>query len=266
VRVEFAGHVFTSEDELNGIAFQGVGNGTEVDFVQVHRNKDDGIEMFGGSVDIKHGVVTGCVDDQFDWTYGWNGNAQFVVIQLWDDAADRGFEADNNKNVPEGTPVSHPVLANFTIVGGTNDQTDANQGMLFRRGTEVEVYNSIVTGHFGGAILDVDDDATFTSYTQGDLVIEDTMFWPVGTTDLFDEEGTDPVAVSTIFNSQTGNTTNVDPALNDPFSRANPDFRPQTTLTGGAAPAGPFFDNVTYKGAMDETTDWTAGWTTHASN
>jgi hypothetical protein len=138
--------------------------------------------------------------------------------------------------------------------------------MLFRRGTEVELYNSIVTGHFGGAILDVDDDATFTSYTEGNLVFEDTMFWPLGSTELFDEEPTDPVAVSTIFNSQPGNTTNVDPELNDPLSQTNPDFRPLTTLTGGAAPADPFFDNVTYKGAMDDTTDWTAGWTTHVIN
>ncbi|MEQ9448534.1 MAG: hypothetical protein RLN70_06425, partial [Rhodospirillaceae bacterium] len=38
--VEYAGARLTNDDELNGIAFQGVGSGTDVDFVQVHNNLD----------------------------------------------------------------------------------------------------------------------------------------------------------------------------------------------------------------------------------
>jgi hypothetical protein len=34
VRVQFGGIKFTDENELNGIAFQGVGDGTVVDYVQ----------------------------------------------------------------------------------------------------------------------------------------------------------------------------------------------------------------------------------------
>ena len=48
VRVEYAGIEFSPDNELNGIAFQGVGSGTVVDHVQVHMNQDDGVEMFGG--------------------------------------------------------------------------------------------------------------------------------------------------------------------------------------------------------------------------
>ncbi|NIQ59286.1 MAG: fibronectin type III domain-containing protein, partial [Gemmatimonadetes bacterium] len=50
VRVEFAGDNFTEDDQLNGIALQGVGAGTTIDYVQVHYNQDDGIEPFGGTV------------------------------------------------------------------------------------------------------------------------------------------------------------------------------------------------------------------------
>ena len=56
---------------LNGIAFQGVGSGTEVDYIQVHMNADDGVEFFGGTVGIKHVLVTGVGDDSMDWTDGW---------------------------------------------------------------------------------------------------------------------------------------------------------------------------------------------------
>ncbi len=40
VRIEFAGIEFSPDNELNGIAFQGVGSGTAVDYIQVHFNQD----------------------------------------------------------------------------------------------------------------------------------------------------------------------------------------------------------------------------------
>ena len=86
VRVEFAGTLVSPDNELNGIAFQGVGAGTEIDFVQVHMNADDGVEFFGGTVNARHMVLTGIGDDSLDWTDGWQGNAQFLVAQQYDDA------------------------------------------------------------------------------------------------------------------------------------------------------------------------------------
>ena len=63
VVVKYAGSLVDPENELNGIAFQGVGNGTVVDYVQVHNNSDDGIECFGGTVNLKHVILTGNGDD-----------------------------------------------------------------------------------------------------------------------------------------------------------------------------------------------------------
>ena len=45
LRVEFGGTLVSPDNELNGIAFQGVGAGTEVDYVQVHMSADDGVEF-----------------------------------------------------------------------------------------------------------------------------------------------------------------------------------------------------------------------------
>ena len=47
VRVEFAGTLISPDNE-QWYCFLGVGSGTEVDFVQVHMNADDGVEFFGG--------------------------------------------------------------------------------------------------------------------------------------------------------------------------------------------------------------------------
>ena len=53
IQVKYAGFRVNNEDELNGIAFQGVGSGTTLSHIQVHNNEDDGIEFFGGAANAK---------------------------------------------------------------------------------------------------------------------------------------------------------------------------------------------------------------------
>ncbi|MFP4485093.1 MAG: hypothetical protein ACLFO1_09600, partial [Spirochaetaceae bacterium] len=81
VVVQFAGTLFSPDNELNGIVFQGIGSGTTVEYIQVHQNADDGIEFFGGSVQVKYYVGTGNQDDTLDGDDGWNGSAQFAILQ-----------------------------------------------------------------------------------------------------------------------------------------------------------------------------------------
>ena len=133
VRVEFAGIEFSPDNELNGIAFQGVGSGTVVDYVQVHFNQDDGIEFFGGTVNAKHLYCTGIRDDSFDWTDGWTGKGQFWVAQQRGDDADNGFEADNNGDDNEANPRSNPTIYNVTLVGGSG-RTGKRYGSAATRG------------------------------------------------------------------------------------------------------------------------------------
>jgi hypothetical protein len=140
VVVKYAGSNVDPENQLNGIAFQGVGSATVVDYIQVHNNLDDGIEMFGGTVNLKHVVLTGNGDDSMDWTDGWTGNMQFVHIKQAGTAGDSGIEADNREGDENALPRSNPTIANMTIVGNPGER-----GILLRRGTGADIYNSLVT-------------------------------------------------------------------------------------------------------------------------
>ncbi len=80
VRVEYGGTEITTDNEVNGIAFQGVGSGTSVSYIQVHMNKDDGVEFFGGTVSVDHVVLTANGDDSLDYVNGWSGTASYVAI------------------------------------------------------------------------------------------------------------------------------------------------------------------------------------------
>ncbi|MCB9637933.1 MAG: hypothetical protein H6727_03400, partial [Myxococcales bacterium] len=179
VRVEFAGRLFSPDNELNGIAFQAVGSGTTVEYVQVHMNADDGVEFFGGTVSFKYILVTGAEDDSLDWTDGWRGNGQFFIAQQYTDGGDCGIEADNQETNFDATPRSGPTLSNLTFVGGNEAGTGA--GARLRRGTGAKIYNAIFM-NYKGACLRIDDADTYKngwdtagSKLNGELVVSNSI-------------------------------------------------------------------------------------------
>jgi len=278
LRVEFAGTEFSPDNELNGIAFQGVGAGTYVDYVQVHFNKDDGVEFFGGTVSLKHALCTGNADDNFDWTDGWTGRGQFWIAQQKGDDADQGFEGDNNAENNDLLPRAHPVVYNFTLIGapGFEDGDESDLGMLLREGTAGEFKNGIVTG-FKEVGIEIDHRATFTQAAAGELVLESLIVHGNGQNFSTDENESPPPPFTTFqFATQfSKNISQVNPQLNDHLDLLNPDFRPSPTSPAvtGEVPVAPlptndpgFWEPAPYIGAMGPDVDWTDGWTTHAQN
>ncbi len=258
VRVEFAGTEFTPDNELNGIAFQGVGRGTVVDHVQVHFNQDDGVEFFGGTVDVKHVLLTNIRDDSIDWTEGWRGRGQFLVVQQNGAEADQGIEADNNAENNNLTPRANPTLYNLTLIGDpdTNEGTESDHGILVREGTAGTFRNFIVTG-FKERGIDIDHDATTAQAQSGALSFANGIVY--NNNPNFADDVT----------PFTGSIAVVDPMLVAPYNLLLPDFRPASGSPAldarrvASPPDDGFFDStVDYLGGIDPTNDWTRGWTT----
>ena len=145
VRVEFAGYAIGTDNELNGLTFGGCGSETLVRHVQVHRAHDDGIEIFGGAVDLKYVLVSHAGDDALDWDMGWTGRAQFLIVQQHPELGDSGFEGDNWSDDPDAEPVSRPRIYNVTMVGsGRSGRTQ--RAMVIRNGSGGEFRNFLITG------------------------------------------------------------------------------------------------------------------------
>lgn len=268
VRVEYAGILLSEDNELNGIAFQGVGRGTTVDYIQVHMNKDDGVEFFGGTVDVKHVLLTGIGDDSLDWTDGWKGRGQYIAAVQFDDAGDQGIEADNNGENNDSEPRSEPTLSNLTIWGSGGENSDL--GVLLREGTGAWISNAII-GNFGEGCLALDHAATFANawdagMLSGALSINNSIIHCPGSSSFVEPE-LDMAPPFTVAEFWGFNDTNneVDPALTDTGAR---NFLPGSgspALGAGKAPDDGFFDQTDYVGAFGDT-DWTAGWTNWAPN
>ena len=263
VRVEYAGIEFSPDNELNGIAFQGVGSGTVVDHVQVHMNQDDGVEMFGGTVNLKYVMVTGARDDSFDWTDGWTGKAQFLVVQQYGDDADNGFEVDNSSKDNEATPRSAATIYNATLVGDPAGP-ESDNGMLIREGAAGTFANFIVTG-FNKVGLDINNEATHAQADSGKLVVKNSIFFENGKGNFGDEKDDDGFDEAA-FASKNGNEE-TDPGLADPFNKSAPNFTPGAgakVVSPAPPPADGFFEPADFIGGVSPSNNWTTGWTTSA--
>lgn len=260
VRIEFGGVLFTADNELNGLALQGVGSGTTLSYIQIHQAADDGIEFFGGSVNVDHLVLTGAQDDSLDWTSGWNGKAQYVIAQQYS-VADVGIEADNKENGVNNLPRSNPTLANLTFIGKGPTWVDDKgtktykAGALFRRGTDVTMLNSLFANF--KTSLDV-------THSSGDA--NTTVFKGVFTTEALD--GT----VASYVSGENNNLKGADLAsANLPAELTDATYGNETTFKFTAVPTGYTASTdaaaANYLGAIDPAgTDWTIGWITTAQN
>jgi hypothetical protein len=274
VRVEFAGVEFSPDNELNGIAFQGVGRGGSYEFIQVHMNRDDGLEWFGGTADIKYAVVTNAADDSFDWTFGWSGRAQFIALHQRGDDADNGIEADNNEFANNLLPRSNPQIYNITMCGDPdlNEGGEGPRAANLRRGTAFTIRNFLVTG-FKGTGFQISDANTSAQVDNGTSQMGAGVAWNI-VNPVTGASAPMHSSVTTYINSGRFPDVrlNVDPGLSTTqcANHANPNFQPSSaaTIAGGQMtpiqpPNDGFFEAVTFIGAVPPppADNWMNGWT-----
>jgi hypothetical protein len=282
VRVEFAGRPLSANNELNGITLNACGSATTIDYVQVHRGVDDGIELFGGTVNMKHLVITGSDDDGLDWDKGWTGKAQFVVTAQIPGRGNHGIEADNDATNPALTPRSAPTLFNVTLVGRNPDTAASegpSRGLILRAGTAGKLSNMVVMNFTDKGFI-VDGNPSKEQWTLGALAVSHSLFFQnptMGVLDYMAPLKADGGVADNGFNEPTelaapslNNRFDIDPKLAAPTSVSAPSFKPladSSVLMGGATPPNDgFFDSsATFIGAVG-TTDWTAGWTAYPEN
>ncbi len=270
VRVEFAGTEFSPDNELNGIAFQGVGRGGSYEFIQIHMNRDDGLEWFGGAADIKYAVVSNAADDAFDWTFGWSGRAQFIALHQRGDDADNGIEADNNEFNNNALPRANPIIYNITMCGDPdrNEGGEGPRAANFRRGTAFTFRNFLVTG-FKTTGLQISDATTTAQVTEGLTQVGAGVAWGMPT-NLHSSVMT--FVTSGRFPNVRVGATDAEVGLSTVAcaNHEDPQFQPTGigTLAGGQlAPIQPpndgFFQAVTFIGAVPPAPadNWMDGWT-----
>lgn len=140
VVVTEGGYEFAPGNEINGVSLVAVGSGTVIDYLQVNSNADDGVEFYGGTVNAKHLVLTGNLDDSVDWDEGYQGNIQHVLVKQSPLTEGNAIEADTEGSL---TFLSKPLIANATfIVDGEKDTA-----LVFKATSGGFLLHSVITSN-----------------------------------------------------------------------------------------------------------------------
>ncbi len=169
VRIEFGGVAFSPNNEVNSLTLCGVGDGTQIDHIQVSYAGDDAFEWFGGTVNAKYLVAVRTWDDDMDSDAGFQGTVQFGAI-IRDNVADlsgsKALETDSYlsgsySGIPyDNTKINRGVFSNLTIIGPVinpgSTTTDPNfvAAVHVRRGSGISLLNSVIAGFPCGLLID----------------------------------------------------------------------------------------------------------------
>jgi hypothetical protein len=273
VRIEYAGIAAEPGSEINGLTCGGVGSGTIIENVMVSFGNDDAFEFFGGTVNAKNLIALATADDDFDFDFGYSGKIQFAVAMRKPDFVDagdagNGVECDNDASGSNATPITRPLMSNFTIVGpndATGTAANHNFSMRWRRRTQFIVRNSIFIGH-PDAGFSMESDGTLNDYMNNVSEFRNNLVH--ASTNVYRSSNAN-IASAAQIQAKAQNegcitlATSAAADLTNPFYSTSPNFLPKTgsPALSGASFTGmnSFFTPTTFRGAMG-TSNWTSGW------
>ncbi len=159
--IRYGGKVIGLGNELNGLALGGIGRETDIHHIDIMNGVDDGIEIWGGTVNLKYVNIWNVGDDSFDIDQGWRGRAQFgLIVQGFSADANQGsgvgdncFETDGAED-SDAQPVTTSTFYNFTVIG---QPIDGDGGTTWRDNARVQ-YRNCIFMDLGDQLVRFDND------------------------------------------------------------------------------------------------------------
>ncbi len=148
--IRYGGKVIGLANELNGLSLGGIGRGTDINYVEIFNNVDDGIEIWGGTVNLKYVNIWNVGDDSFDVDQGWRGKTQHGLIvqggSINDDQGsgmgDNAFEVDGAED-SDWQPVTTAAVYNYTVIGQPFSPGGSDGMTTWRDNARVQYRNCI---------------------------------------------------------------------------------------------------------------------------
>ena len=161
VSIRYGGRVVGLSNELNGLSLGGIGRGTDINHIEIMNNVDDGIEIWGGTVNLSHVNIWNVGDDSLDIDQGWRGSAQYgLIVQGFSLDASQGSGVGDNMVEMDGAensdaqPVTTAQISNFTMIG---QPIDGDGATVWRDGARVQ-FNQCIIMDCGEKVVRPDGD------------------------------------------------------------------------------------------------------------
>ena len=179
VSIRHGGTSIGAGNEINGLTLGGVGNGTVIENIEIVGNQDDGIELFGGNVDVTNLLIYAQGDDAIDIDEAYSGTVNNALVVMGTDS-DNPFEIDGTEDGEggtNGTVTGSYTISNVTVIGFSNP----NSGFYgdFKKDPMGANNNIVFKGFDSGTIFKGIDSDTFetneSTFSNLDFITDDTL-------------------------------------------------------------------------------------------
>ncbi|CAI8183538.1 MAG: hypothetical protein ABF304_05675 [Flavobacteriaceae bacterium] len=198
VSIRHTGTAVSPGNELQGLTMGGVGSGTVIENIELIGSEDDGIEIFGGAVNVTNIVIANFDDDGIDLDQAYDGTISNAVV-IMAPGSDTVFEIDGTEE-PNDAILGEYTVKNVTAYGRSDaakfdtfgnwksDATGFNENVLFvdfpasttLGGIDADTYDGAGTAPIEGK-LNFKDFVVVTSDSKSDViggqVSEDSATW-----------------------------------------------------------------------------------------
>ena len=147
VQIRYSGFVLSGDNELQSLTPSGIGSGTTLNNIMSFNSSDDGVEFFGGRVNVRNLIIVGPEDDGLDSDTGVKLNAQNVIVIQRPGVGDTIIEADSNNGLEDQTPRQNTQISNATFISNSGV---GDQAIRIRGGTDYTIVNSVLVDQSAG--------------------------------------------------------------------------------------------------------------------
>ena len=257
VQIRYSGFVLSGDSELQSLTTGGTGSGTVLNHIMSFNSSDDGVEFFGGRVNVKNMIVVGAEDDSIDTDTGVKANIQYLIAIQRPGAGDTIIEADSDNAFNDSTPRQDTRISNATFV----HQNAQDQAIRIRGFADYRIANSVLVSNQGTRCIRVDGQEELTRTAGPDEAgpVAFDSFVLDCETPFRDGSGATAADVKAVFDAGSNNNSAFTDTLQNLFRNGtNEDAVPVFNVTAWNS----FFEAPARIGAVfAENAGWVNGWT-----
>ena len=164
VSIRHSGTALGNGDEIQGLTLGGVGSGTTVTNIEIVGSDDDGIEIFGGTVNVTNLTIWAQSDDAVDLDEGYAGTIDNVAVQM-KASGDNIFEIDGTEDSTDALDGQFTVK-NVTFIGVAGNTEKTDQLGHWKSDATGTTENVLYTTMDGQTIEGIDSDTYDASATE----------------------------------------------------------------------------------------------------
>ncbi|RDC60853.1 hypothetical protein HME9302_02069 [Alteripontixanthobacter maritimus] len=264
VQIRYSGFVLSGDNELQSLTTGGSGSGTVLENIMSYNSSDDGVEFFGGRVNVKRLIVVGAEDDSIDTDTGVKANLQQVIAIQRQGAGDTIIEADSTNGLEEQTPRQNTIISNAVF---QHRNASASQAIRIRGAADYTIANTVVVADSGVPCIRVDQPETLRAAgagadEAGPVRFESTVL-DCASAFRDGSGGVTAAQVQARFDAGSNNIADFINTLGMLFINGSNE---SGASAFNATSLGSFFENLAYVGAVrDENDGWFTQWTCNSS-